>query len=84
MAMPEFEVSYLFNVRRVLKRTIEAATPEEAIEIAKRDAAEAIDAEVVALTSTIGWADTDKLEPHLFIDMADGTEIADQKLELPE
>jgi hypothetical protein len=82
--MAKYEATYSFNVRRFIKREIEADTAEEAERIAKADAWRAIDAEIVTIQNGAGFADTEPLDPHLFLDSADGEEICDEALQDPE
>jgi hypothetical protein len=73
--MADYEVTYIFNVRRVLRQEISADTDEEAIAIARRDAEQTIDTELVALTNTTGWTDADTLDPAMFLDRLDETHV---------
>jgi DNA-directed RNA polymerase subunit RPC12/RpoP len=79
-----FEATYSFNVRRFLKREIEAETAEEAERIAKAEARDRINEEIAAIQNGSGWGDTEPLHPHLFLDDATGEELCDEPLPDPD
>lgn len=81
--MPKFEATYSFNVRRFIKREIEADTPEEAAEIARASAWQFIDGEIITFQNAEGFGDTEPLNAWLYVDDSDGEEIADCALPEP-
>lgn len=67
----KYSATYSFNVRRYIKREIEAGTPEEAERIAKAAAWGDIDAEVDRLGNTDAFGDADDYAPYLMLDQVD-------------
>jgi hypothetical protein len=81
--MAKFEATYSFNVRRFIKREIEAETPEQAADIARASAWQFIDSEIVTFQNSDGFGDVDKPDAWLFVDDENGDEIADESLPEP-
>jgi hypothetical protein len=74
--MRKYEATYSFNVRRHLRVEIEASDACEAERLARKQAAERIDAEIVQFQNADGFSDTDPLDPVLSLDECDPAEGA--------
>lgn len=83
----KYQATYSFNVRRYIKREIEAESHEQAERIAKAEAWGDIDAEVTRLSNTDEFADSADYDPYIMLDLLDAEGmIADELVseELPE
>lgn len=81
--MSKFEATYSFNVRRFIKREIEADTPEEAARIAREEAWPCLDEEITRFQNSDGFADTEPLDPVVTLDGPDAEEILWESLPAP-
>lgn len=64
----KYEATYHFNVRRHLRVEFEASDPCEAERLARAQAEQHIDAELVAIMNSDGFGETDLLDAHLTLD----------------
>jgi hypothetical protein len=80
----KYQATYSFNVRRFIKREIEAETPEEAERIARAEAWPSIDAETVRFQNMDGFADAAPVDAWLYVDELGGAVIVECGLEEPE
>lgn len=75
-----YEATFGFNVRRYVRKQIEADTPDEAIAFARAMAQEVVDEASFEMTATAGFDDANEAEASLLILGPDENEILDTML----
>ncbi|QAY80443.1 hypothetical protein [Sphingosinicella sp. BN140058] len=78
--MQSFEATFSYNVRRFVRKTVEAATREDAIAQARAMASGVIDADSVALDSTPDFGSAAGADAALFIDDDQHREVLSEEL----
>lgn len=71
----KFQATYAFNVRRFIRCDIDADTPEDATAIARNQAKEKIDHEILNIQNSDGYGDVAILDAYLMLDALDNEKL---------